>query len=133
MPYAINNYVYHPLKPIESKLLACHKAQPGPFAQCDSVWVHEKEYSHASTDHQEQFLIGSSIFHSPWHTQGLWKHIMVWYWVGEAFSYQIGWIFWKVSCQPWPPQPPTPCNNLFWNGNWKGWMDFLDLLDFNAK
>ena len=33
----------------------------------------KKEYSHASADHREQFLIGSSIFHSPWYTQGLWK------------------------------------------------------------
>ena len=33
----------------------------------------KKEYSHASTDHQVQFSIGSSIFQRPWHTQGLWK------------------------------------------------------------
>ena len=33
----------------------------------------KKEYSHASTDHQVQFSIVSSIFQRPWHTQGLWK------------------------------------------------------------
>ena len=32
-----------------------------------SVKIYQK-ISYALTDHQEQFLIGSSIFHSPWHT-----------------------------------------------------------------
>ena len=57
--------------------------------------VLKKEYSHASTDHQEQFLIGSSIFHSPWHTQGLWKieqpiKNCSW-WSVEAWEYSFSW------------------------------------------
>ena len=28
---------------------------------------------HISTDHQVQFLNGLAIFHTPWHTQGVWK------------------------------------------------------------
>ena len=28
---------------------------------------------HASTDHQVQFSNGLAIFHTPWHTQGVWK------------------------------------------------------------
>ena len=33
----------------------------------------EKKYSHASTDHQVQFLNGFAIFHTPQGTQGVWK------------------------------------------------------------
>ena len=33
----------------------------------------KKKYSHASTDHQVQFLNGFAIFHIPQGTQGVWK------------------------------------------------------------
>ena len=47
----------------------------------------KKEYSHASVDHQEQFLLGFSIFHSPWLTQGLWK-------ISKKKSFSKNWL-WK--------------------------------------
>ena len=82
----------------------------------------KKEYSHASTDHQVQFSIVSSIFQRPWHTQGLWKiakkpNPVVKFGCGSVrkFAYffqkpcfcQIGttWVFTKYLCcnaSQWP-------------------------------
>ena len=55
--------------PFGSITTAIFSENPG----CSNSRFLKKEYSHASTDHQVQFSIVSSIFQRPWHTQGLWK------------------------------------------------------------